>query len=117
LLLPDEKTPSAQYGTFCSCIQEQDFDNYKSDEFQVISLEEVDFIQEKAVHSYSIWNHTNDIPWTLTSFGQRDPDLPPGDKPKASLLYRDKQSLKIEKSFCPGTAYLQMAALLALRLG
>lgn len=31
LLLPDERTRSAQYRAFCSCIQEQDFDDYKLD--------------------------------------------------------------------------------------
>lgn len=67
-------------------------------------------MQEKTIHSYSIWDQTNDIPCTLTIFGQRDPHLPPSDKLKASLLHCDR------KSFCPGTVYLQMVVLLAPQL-
>lgn len=80
-----------------------------------MSLEEMDFIQEKTIHSYSIWGQTNDVPCMLTIFGQRDAHLPRNDKLKASLLHCDKESLQ-RKSFCPGTVHPQTAVLLAPQL-
>lgn len=116
LLLPDERNRSAQYRAFCSCIQEQDFDDYKLDKSLKSSLlKRWILYKKKIIHCYSIWDQTNDIHCTLTFSGQSHVHLPLNDKSKASLLHCNKESLERE-SFCPGTAYLQTAVLLIPQL-